>query len=113
MLNNIKVDHHLKKLFIRKLTEMYLKQELGETYEPNNISFTNQLFPIYLTDISPAKINIESLTKLLQDYFAPYFTKIGLRVTSNIKDIELSCSIEVFYQLIFSLVFNLVKFMDR
>ena len=51
--------------------------------------------------------------KLLQDYFAPYFTKIGLRVTSNIKDIELNCSIEVFYQLIFSLVFNLVKFMDR
>lgn len=113
LLNNIKVDHYLKKLFIRKLTEMYLKQELGETYEPNNISFKNQLFPIYLTDISPAKINIESLTKLLQDYFAPYFTKIGLRVTSNIKDIELNCSIEVFYQLIFSLVFNLVKFMDR
>ncbi|MEY4463717.1 MAG: hypothetical protein RLZZ81_688, partial [Pseudomonadota bacterium] len=113
LLNNIKVDHYLKKLFIRKLTEMYLKQELGETYEPNNISFKNQLFPIYLTDISPAKINIENLTKLLQDYFAPYFTKIGLRVTSNIKDIELNCSIEVFYQLIFSLVSNLVKFMDR
>jgi len=113
LLNNDKADHHLKKLFIKKLTEMYLKQELGEAYDSNSILPKNPLFPIHLTDLSLTKIDIENLTKLLQEYFAPYFAKIGLRITSSIKNIEINCSTPVFYQLIFSLIFNLVKFMDR
>lgn len=113
LINNNKADHDLRKLFIKKLTEIYLKQELGDTYNPNDFPFKNQLFPINLTDLSLTKINIENLIKLLQGYFAPYFAKIGIRITNNIKEIEINCSLEVFYQLIFSLVFNLVKFIDR
>lgn len=92
---------------------MYLKQELGEAYDPNSILRKNPLFPIHLTDSSLAKIDIESLINSLQEYFAPYFAKIGLRITSNIKNIEINCSIEVFYQLVFSLIFNLVEFVDK
>ncbi len=117
LLSNKKIHQQLNRLFIKKLTEMYIKQELGiisgEEKIIKNISSDNYLFPMCLYDASLEKINLIKLSKALEEYFAPYFINVALKIKTVTDTISINCAIEVFYQLIFSLVFNLIEFMDR
>ncbi len=117
LLSNKKINQKLKKLFIKKATEMYIKQEmgiiLGDEKIIQNISPSDYLFPMCLYDTSPEKINIVNLTKSLKEYFSPYFIRVALKIKKTIDTININCATEVFYQLIFSLIFNLMEFMDR
>ncbi len=115
LLSNKKINQKLKQLFIKKATEMYIKQEMGigDKKIIQNISPSNYLFPMCLYDTSPEEIDIVNLTKYLEEYFSPYFITIALKVQTNIDTININCTTEVFYQLIFSLIFNLMEFMDR
>ncbi|WP_341757334.1 hypothetical protein [Candidatus Tisiphia endosymbiont of Ditula angustiorana] len=117
LLSNKKINQKLKKLFIKKATEMYIKQEmgiiLGNEKIIQNISPSDYLFPMCLYDTSPEKINIVNLTKSLKEYFSPYFIRVALKIKKTIDTININCATEVFYQLIFSLIFNLMEFMDR
>lgn len=115
LLSNKKINQQLNKLFIKKATEMYVKQELGTSDEHiiNNISPNNYLFPMCLYDASTERINIASLIEYLEGYFSPYFITTTLKIKTTIDIVDIACTTEVFYQLIFSIVFNLMEFMDR
>lgn len=115
--SNRKVNQFLQKLFIKKVTEMYIKQEIGMTSKNKKIIDqilpNKYLFPMCLTDSSPEKIDITYLMKMLKEYFAPYFTTIALKMTTTVNTININCTTAVFYQLIFSLISNLIEFMDK
>jgi hypothetical protein len=117
LLSNKKINRLLNKLFIKKATEMYVKQELGVTsgdeYIIKNISPSNYLFPMCLYDSSSEKINIVNLIESLEGYFLPYFITTAIKIKTTVDMVHINCTTEVFYQLIFSIIFNLIEFMDR
>lgn len=117
LLSNRKIHEQLNRLFIKKSTEMYIKQELGvisgEEKIIKSISPDKYIFPMCLYDTSLEKINLIKLSKALEEYFAPYFINVALKIKTITETISINCANEVFYQLIFSLIFNLIEFMDR
>ena len=117
LLSNKKINQRLNKLFIKKATEMYVKQELGvisgDEHIIKNISPSNYLFPMCLYDSSSEKINIVNLIESLEGYFSPYFITTALKIKTTTDIVNINCTTEVFYQLIFSIIFNLMEFMDK
>jgi len=117
LLSNKKITKQLNSLFVKKATEMYVKQELGvisgDEHIIKNISLSNYLFPMCLYDSSSERINIVNLIESLEGYFSPYFITTALKIKTTIDIVNIHCAIEVFYQLIFSIIFNLMEFMDR
>ena len=116
LLNNKKISHLLNKLFIKKATEMYVKQALGATSSNEKIIIEppdNYLFPMCLHDTSTEQIDIISLMKYLEEYFSCYFMTIAIRMNTTINIVSINCAMEAFYQIIFSLIFNLMEFMNQ
>lgn len=116
--NSKRASQFLTKLFIKKATEIYIKHETGisngtENIVMQNIVPCNYLFPMSLYDSSSSTIDLPSLIKSLEEYFAPYFITTAIRIKNNIDKIEINCAMEILYQLLFSLIFNLIEFMDK
>jgi len=117
LVRNKKVTQLLKNLFINKATEIYIKQAIGEDKKAknlkNNPSKNNYMFPIVLYDCKDTEIETKLLRINLEEYFSCYYMTIALRVSCSVSAIRLKCAPEVFYQIIFSLIFNLFEFMDQ
>lgn len=116
LLSRDKIYSQLNKNFIKKATEIYIQQITGEKQAPENsvnISANNYIFPIPLNDSSYSNIDIQSLVLMLQKYFLPYAGNIVLRVETSVHTININCASEVFYQLIFSLIYNLMELMEK
>ena len=110
-------EQKLKNLFIKKMTEIYIAKELealqvNAKIPENTINPVNLIFPISLIDDAPSIINISELIDILQEYFADKFIYTALQFNAKIEELNIKCAKEVFYQIIFSLIDNLIKFME-
>lgn len=117
LVSHNEIEKKLKVSLIKKATQIYLKHELSlhqdTTEELANASLTNYLFPVCLVDPTPEAIDITVLTNWLKDYYAYYFRYVTLKVESFAEKIKINCATEVFYQIIFSLVYNVLRFMEE
>lgn len=126
LLLNKETEQKLKMIFIQKSTEMYVSQQLeseinsGDTVDSTNIAMAikegnthDYLFPICLTDLSSTEIDITELMQLLKDYFGYHFMHTVLKLEKQIDKVRVDCGKEVLYQVIFSLIYNLVRFMEE
>jgi hypothetical protein len=108
LLNQKKILSKLHFLFSKKATEIYIKAESKSLHKiPSN----KYIFPMILFDCSNDVINIKALIKDLEEYFSLMFENILLNVNTSVENISLKCSMEAFYQIIFSLIFNIINFM--
>ena len=117
LLQKTDCEQTLRNLFIKKATEIYLAKELGidkidTSTLGDEINPSQYLFPIALTDKSLTKIDIEILVSTLRCYFADKFVSTAIEFKVQVKELNIRCAKEVFYQLIFSLLDNLIRFME-
>lgn len=116
LLNRDKIYNQLNKNFIKKATEIYIQQITGEKQGPENsvnISSKHYIFPMPLNDSSYSNVDIQNLVLMLKKYFSPYASNIALRVETLVNTISINCAPEVCYQLIFSLIYNLMELMEK
>ncbi|MDF2966038.1 MAG: hypothetical protein K0Q51_1426 [Rickettsiaceae bacterium] len=109
---NRQMDQALKLLFIKKATEMYIRKEVAlnsfdkvilDSIEPNYF-----LFPLRLTDSTPSKVEVDKLERDIKEYFGYKLLNSQITFYHEVDSIRVPCSKEVFYQLIFSLLYNLL-----
>lgn len=98
----------LNTFFSKKITEIYIKAEYGSS---DKIPLDKYIFPMILFDDSEDVLDIKTLTKDLEDYFSLMFENISVNINTSVEYIKLKCSKEAFYQIIFSVVFNIINFM--
>lgn len=115
LLESKKMEQSLKLLFIKKATEMLVLQNSVEHKEEaiKQLQPENYLFPITLNDPSEGKILLSELKDHLYSFFGCHFEQVVLRVESSYNDIVVDCAKEVFLQLTFSLIYNLIIFMEN
>jgi hypothetical protein len=108
----------LRSSFIQKATEIYAnkqKEKAGfheEMQGVDALQSSEDLFPIFLSDNLNSRIRVNELILDLKDFLAPYYEQIAIKFQTNTDYVAVNCSREVFTQLLFSLVFNLAKFME-
>ncbi len=106
---------NLNTFFIKKATEEYIKQQLKydpeQEIELDKIYPSNYLFPICFTKHAQAEIDTKALINYLKKYFAEYFLYTAIKYECNIDKLIVDCGQHVFYQIIFSLLYNLINFM--
>lgn len=116
LLSRDEIYSQLNKSFIKKATEIYIEEITGGRGEAGNYvntSSNDYIFPIPLNDSSYSNIDIQRLVLMLKKYFLPYAGNIVLKAETSVNTINIHCASEVFYQLIFSLIYNLIELMER
>lgn len=112
-----KSSKNLNSFFIQKATEEYIKQQLQLDSNQNDqlikIGLSNYLFPLRFTDYSRTKIDTQELLNHLQDYFAPHFLHTAIKYQCKLDKLIVDCGKHVFYQIIFSIICNVLKFMEE
>lgn len=106
----------IKKVFLKKSTEIYIYEELTQSYCEKkiiNMALKNKsLLSKSFCDSALEIIDLVSLTKSLKAYFEPKYMGISLHFRNSTKKLNITCAHEIFYQIIFSLVFNIMEIMN-
>lgn len=111
-----KTKQQLKFLFIKKVTELYIKHELNKFEDIDDQikqEIKDYLFPISITDTTTSKINTKEFSDLLLNYFTYYSNITILKLSIDTEHLKLPCGKEVFYQVIFSLIYNIIIFAEE
>ncbi|WP_341748651.1 hypothetical protein [Candidatus Tisiphia endosymbiont of Sialis lutaria] len=120
-LNNALILHkkssrNLNAFFIKKATEKYIRQQLeldsNQRIKMDRVAPSNYLFPICFTNHTQAEINIKELINYLENYFAEHFLDIAIKYEYKTDKLIVDCGQHVLYQIIFSLMYNLIHFME-
>jgi len=117
----VKAAQKLSCLFIKKATELYLKKNIDQSQGDGteidrvleNIAMTNYLFPITLREKTSCDFNAKELSQELLDYFADRRESIFLKVESLINVIKIDCSKESCYQILFSMICNIMFLIEN
>lgn len=110
-LNRQTVEQKLKNIFINKITQIYLNKVVNDNdLDLNSISSP---LPISLSDQTKDQIITSNLFDDLKSYFKLNSTAVALKLDSEIELLDTPCAKEVFYQLIFSLINNLIAFIEE
>ncbi|WP_375327174.1 hypothetical protein [Candidatus Tisiphia endosymbiont of Nemotelus uliginosus] len=111
-----KASKNLNSFFIRSATEEYIKQQLKVDHDQeiklDKIDPSNYLFPICFTNHFTTEIDVKKLISYLQDYFADHFLYTAITYQYKSDKLVIDCGQHVFYQIIFSIVYNVLKFME-
>lgn len=81
---------------------MYKQQDIIKSY----------LFPVIITDLVTDELDVREFIKYIEEYFVCSNTNIYFEITNNIKKIEIHCAQEVFYQIIISLIHNIIAILE-
>ncbi len=120
-LNNALILHkkssrNLNTFFIQKATEEYIRQQLelgsNQKIKMDKVAPSNYLFPICFTNHTQAEINTKELIGYLEDYFAEHFLDTAIKYEYKTDKLIVDCGQHVLYQIIFSLIYNLIHFME-
>jgi hypothetical protein len=113
---NKKIDHKLKTLFIQKTTELYVEQQLGVESSKDEIKktleYNNYLFPMSLVAFASEELDLEEFINSVKEYFGFHFISTSVVTHWTSSKIKISCAKEVMYQLVFSLIRNIIRFME-
>lgn len=102
------LEKQLNNLFIQKATDLFIK-EAGESVNVVDSGGKHKyLFPLSLYDSSASEINLEDFVGFLKGYFAHYSQDIALDIKTVGGAINIGCAQEVFYQLLFSVIRNII-----
>lgn len=114
LLENKKMSQKLKLLFIKKATELVVlqKSDKSQKLELKPIRPEEYLFPLVLTDHRSSAILTKELIDSLNSYFGYHFNII-IKIESDLEKIKVDCAKEVFFQIVFSLIYNIIMFMEN
>jgi len=109
-----RAEQRLRRILIQKATEIYVHNtapNISDKYK-HSPQLSNLLFPITFTDIAyDEEIDVDKLTNDLNDYLAYESTKVHIKINKEAERIKIPCSTPVFYQILFSLISNLLRLM--
>lgn len=111
-----KASKNLNSFFIRSATKEYIKQQLksdlNQEINLDQVEPIHYLFPICFTNHTQTEIDIKELISYLKDYFAEHFLYTAVKYRYKSDKLMVDCGQHVFYQIIFSIVYNVLKFME-
>lgn len=120
LLHHQQAEQTIKNLFIAKVTQQYLSEieEESISRELKNANSTKHyensiLFPIAIIDKSSSEIDIQEFKDILKNYFEYNFDSVFLEIESQQDALYVDCGKEVFYQIIISLIYNLIFLMKK
>lgn len=116
MLLHKQASKHLTTFFIKKATEEYIHQQLAlesnQAIKVDDVDSSNYLFPICFNNGKQSEIVINELVSNLKDYFAEHFLYTVIKYNYSINKLIIDCGQHVFYQIIYSLIYNVINFME-
>lgn len=112
-----KASQKLTTYFIKKLTEEFVRSDLKEDHTHElDIAGTEPsqyLFPIRFVNPKTTEINIPKLVENLEQYFAEHNRHADIKYFFQNVFLVADCHEHVFFQLIYSLLSNILYFMDE
>lgn len=110
----LSAEQYLRRLFIKNATAIYLDNNIpnmNPTQKQIN-SLSSVLFPIAFTEpANDEEIDVNQVVKDLTDYLAFESTKYEIKFDKQVDTLIVQCSNAAFYQILFSLVSNLIQLM--
>lgn len=116
-LSHRKANQKLTTYFVKKATEEFVRKKLKEDHtqevELEGIDPSNYLFPIRFTNPKTTDINTTKLVQDLNKYFAEHTRHTDIKYFFKNDFLVVDCNEHVFLQLIYSLLSNILYFMDE
>lgn len=120
LLYRVEVQQFFQNEFIRRANAMYLENEFSRNNKEaeelfiNHYSKKDVIFPLVLTGGKSSQLKVKDLIKRLRGFFPAALYDSKLEITSyKAAKLDIPCDAEVFYQIMLSLIFNLIYFMDK
>jgi len=114
LLHEKQAEQHLKRLFIKNATAVYLDNNIPNmnSNQKQINSLSNILFPIvFIEPANDEEIDVNEVIKYLTDYLAFESTKYEIKFDKQVATLTVQCSYTVFYQILFSLATNFIQLM--
>jgi len=112
LIKHNKIKQKLEEKFIKKITTLYVSQQCGNNMYKQQDIIKSYLFPVTITDLVTDELDVREFIKYIEEYFVCSNTNIYFEITNNIKKIEIHCAQEVFYQILISLIHNIIAILE-
>lgn len=112
-----KASQKLTTYFVKKATEEFIRNNLKEDYTHEldiaGIEPSKYIFPLHFSNPKTTDINIPKLVENLEQYFAEHTRHADIKFFFKNDFLVADCNEHVFFQLIYSLLSNILYFMDE